>query len=200
MACSRPADSACRCRAGPRPSSRARRSRAGSASRSRGDRLALAVEERSSRGNSAPGFPPRPQVHRQGRPHPGPLRRQLAGRTPAPRRLRRLRRRETVDPGTQQRTHATLPAAPASRPESRARVRAAMARCATWPPGTPDARRCSTAAPRQGRDRRVRHADRPVHERPALPQGATRVRDRRQRLRAPRPALDRPPPGQLAGT
>jgi len=32
----------------------------------------------------------------------------------------------------------------------------------------------------------------------ALPQRAARVRDRRQRFRAPRQTLDRPPPGRLA--
>jgi hypothetical protein len=49
----------------------------------------------------------------------------------------------------------------------------------------------------QGRHRALRRADRAVHERRALRVGPARLRDRRQRLRAPRQALDRPPPGRL---
>ena len=43
---------------------------------------------------------------------------------------------------------------------------------------------------REGRDRPVRQARRTVHERRALQQSPTRVRDRRQRLRAPRQEID----------
>jgi hypothetical protein len=56
---------------------------------------------------------------------------------------------------------------------------------------------CLIAAPKDGIEP-FRRAGRAVHECRALPQGAARVRGRRQRLRAPRPTLDRPPPGRLA--
>ena len=43
-------------------------------------------------------LPARPRVHRQGRPHPRPVRRPLGRRAAASRRLRRLLRREALDP------------------------------------------------------------------------------------------------------
>jgi hypothetical protein len=67
------------------------------------------------------------------------------------------------------------------------------ARSAASPVGTRGAPSYSIAR-HQGRDRPVRCARRAVHEDRALQQGPARVRDRRQRLSAPRPALDQPTP------
>jgi len=47
----------------------------------------------------------------------------------------------------------------------------------------------------QRRHQAVRRPRRAVHDRRALPLSPARVRDRRQRLRAPRQTLDRPPQG-----
>ena len=62
-----------------------------------------------------------------------------------------------------------------------------------------DARRAQDLRPLrpQGRHRAVRRARRPVHV-PAPLHGPARLPDRRQRLRAPRQTLDRPPPRRLA--
>jgi hypothetical protein len=85
------------------------------------------------------------------------------------------------------RKHPTLPAAPgdALKVEHEYQRRGALCYLAAW-----DARRAKVfdrCAP-QGRHRAVRRVGRAVHERRALPQRAARLRDRRQRLRAPRQA------------
>ena len=90
-------------------------------------------------------LPARPALRRAGRPDPRPLRRALAGRVAPSRRLRDLRRRETVDPGAQ--TDRRHPSRPARRAASGSSTSTSgWARSATSPPGTPAAPRSSTAA------------------------------------------------------
>ena len=95
------------------------------------------------------------------------------------------------------RCHPTLAAAPGSglrvEHEYERRWRALLPRRVGRPPRQ-DLRPVRT----EGRDRPVRRTGRAVHERRALPLRPARVRDRRQRLRAPRSTLDRPTPRRLA--
>ena len=106
----------------------------------RRDRLALAVPGRDQ-ALAAPlvDLPARPTIRRSSA---GPIldlyAGRLAGRAPAPRRLRRLRRREALDPGAR---GASTRRCPQPRPPARARrsntSTSARARCATSPHGTP---------------------------------------------------------------
>jgi hypothetical protein len=99
-------------------------------------------------------FPRDPPVRREGRPGARPLPGPLARRAAASGRLRRLRRREALDPS--QSAQAPDAARPTPRAaEGRARVRAQGR--ATWPAGTSSRRGSSTAArPRTGSSRSTR--------------------------------------------
>ena len=122
----------------------------------------------------------------------------LAGRAAASRRLRRLRRREALDPS---RAAASTRRCPPPRHPRGQRVeheyerKGALCYLAAW-----DARRArifDRCAPKDGIEPFDALVDQFMSA-TALPQGAARVPDRRQRLSAPRPTLDRPPPRHLA--
>jgi hypothetical protein len=96
------------------------------------------------------------------------------------------------------RKHTALPAIGAVKRgqrvehEGRAARRAVLFRGVGRPP-----REAVRPLRRQGRDRPVRQARRAVYERRALQQGPARVRDRRQRLSAPRQEINQAPPRPL---
>ena len=144
-------------------------------------------------------FPRDPRFRREGRADPRSLRRPLARRaacTPAttssaPTRSPRSRRAT--------RKHATLPATRAiargQRVEHEYERKGALCYLAAW-----DARHAKIfdrCAPKDGIVA-VRRARRTVHEPAPLQRRPARLPHRRQRLRAPRPTLDRPPPRHLA--
>ena len=142
-------------------------------------------------------FPRDPKFAREGRPDPRPLRGPLGGRAAASRRLRRLLRREALDPSprAQAPSAARQPGGDGQQVEHEYERKGALCYLAAW-----DVRRAKLfdrCAPKDG----IVPFDALVEQfmsRRALPHRPARVRDRRQRLRAPRPALDRPPPRRLA--
>ena len=162
----------------------------------RRDGLALALRGRDQ-ALAVPllDLPARSRLHRQGRPHPRPLRRPLGRRAAASRRLRRVLRREALDPSpAPQAPHAAGRAEPsnaasASSTSTNARERSCY--LAAW-----DATPRQAVRPLRTEDGIVPFdaARRAVHDRRALQQSPARVRDRRQRLRAPRQGIDQAPP------
>src|SRR4029079_18253029 len=141
-------------------------------------------------GASVLDLPPRSRLRCQGRPCPRPLRPPLRRHTAAAGRVRDLRRREDLHPGTPPQTrHHTTGAAPGDacrariRPRRRARLPGRLGR-----------------TPRQGvrplrtppRHRAVRPARRAGDDLPALRLGPPGVLGGRQRLLPPRPGLHRP--------
>ena len=142
-------------------------------------------------------FPRDPDFAAQGRPDPRPLRGPLGGPAARARRLRRVRRREALDPGPR----ADAPDAARARRGDGQRVeheyerKGALCYLAAW-----DVRRArifDRCAPKDGIEPFGRLVEQFMSVAPYT-YGAARVPGRRQRLRAPRPALDRPPPRRLA--
>ena len=173
LACERPADSEVPLARWSSSRARARGCRArGLRADLRDHRLALALRGRDQ-AVAVPllDLPARPRLHRQGRPDPRPLRRPMGRRAAAPRRLRRLLRRETLDPSPRPQTlHAARRAARQARPARRARVRPARRALLLRRLGRAP-REAVRPLRRQGRDRPVRRARRAVHERRAVQQG-----------------------------
>ena len=188
-----------RSRAGRALSSPGRRSSAGSSRRSRRSRSGGGLRRtRSARGTTARGSSRATRSSRR-RPAGCSICTRVAGRgsccspatsSCAPMRSRRSKPARASTPASPRR-----PAGDGQLVEHEYERKGALCYLAAW-----DVRRArlfDRCAPKDG----IVPFDQLVEQfmiQRALPQGAARVRDRRQRLRAPRPALDRPPPRRLA--